>query len=186
MIIGICGNSGCGKSTFADELVKFSNGRAIRYDIDTLGHDILLLDSVKEDISNEFGEELIVNGYVDRKKLSKIVFNDPKEMDKLTEITWKHMELEIDNFIKSNKDKTIILDWLLLPKTKFFDMCDIKILLDIPYDIRMNRAMLRDHITEEEFALREKAAYKYNKKDFTYVVNINNYLEIEEKVKNII
>ena len=186
MIIGICGNSGCGKSTFADELVEYSNGRAIRLDIDTIGHDVLLLDKVKEELIETYGEDIIYNGYVDRKKLGKIVFDNTKEMDKLTEITWKHMEETIDKYIQKNKDKTIILDWILLPKTKFFDICDIKILLDIPYEVRMNRAMLRDHITEEEFALREKAAYKYNKKDFTYIVNINNYLEIEEKVKNII
>ena len=38
-----------------------------------------------------------------------------------------------EEIVKSN---VIILDWILLPITKYFDQCDIKILLDIPYEIR--------------------------------------------------
>lgn len=57
-------------------------------------------------------------------------------MDKLTDITWKYMQIEIDNFLNTNKDKIIIMDWLLLSNSKYLDMCDVKILLDIPYEIR--------------------------------------------------
>ena len=46
------------------------------------------------------------------------------------------MQIEIDNFLNTNKDKIIIMDWLLLSNSKYLDMCDVKILLDIPYEIR--------------------------------------------------
>ena len=39
-------------------------------------------------------------------------------MNKLTDITWKYMQIEIDNFLNINKDKIIIIDWLLLPNSK--------------------------------------------------------------------
>ena len=41
-------------------------------------------------------------------------------------------------------------------------MCDVKILLDIPYEIRKKRAMKRDNITEEAFDLREQASINFD------------------------
>ena len=104
-------------------------------------------------------------------------------MDRLAEITWESMKVEINKFIKDNKDKTIILDWLLLSITHYFNMCDIKILLDIPYSIRKERAMKRDNITEEEFDLREKASIEFNKEDFDFVIETNE--DIKRMVKSL-
>lgn len=84
------------------------------------------------------------------------------------------MEKEIDEFMFQNKDKIIILDYILLPLTKYLNMCDIKILLDIPYEIRRDRVIKRDNITEELFLLRESSSIEYNKKEFNIVINNSN------------
>lgn len=136
MIIGICGKSGSGKTTLANEIIKLTGNKAIHLDIDKVGHRSLLLPNVKEKLVNYFGNSILKKDMVDRKKLAKIVFNSNESMDKLTDITWKYMQIEIDNFLNTNKDKIIIIDWLLLPNSKYLDMCDVKILLDIPYEIR--------------------------------------------------
>ena len=141
MIIGICGKSGCGKSTLS-RMIMEHHSDAIHLDIDKVGHYVLTLDEVKEELVNTFGPNVINENLVDR----------------LTDITWKYMQIEIDKFLEANKDKKVILDWLLLANTRYFDMCDLKILLDIPYEIRKHRAMLRDNITEEAVQLREKAS----------------------------
>ena len=106
-------------------------------------------------------------------------------MKKLSDITWKYMQMEIDKFLISNKDKIIILDWLLLSISMYFDMCDVKILLDIPYDVRKERAMKRDNITEEEFALREKASIDFKKEDFDYVLEKTDKEIIKRLVKSL-
>ena len=87
------------------------------------------------------------------------------------------MQIEIDKYLKENEKKIIILDWILLPISKYFNICDVKILLDIPYNIRKQRAIKRDNITEEEFDLREKASIDFNKFKFDYVLN-TNYAEV--------
>ena len=122
---------------------------------------------------------------VDRKKLGEIVFDSRNEMNKLSDITWKYMQIEIDNFLNLHKDKIIILDWLLLSNSKYFDMCDIKILLDIPYEIRKPRAMKRDNISEEAFDLREKASIEFNESAFDYVLKINDKEIVKRLVKSL-
>ena len=183
MIIGICGKSGSGKSTLSNYIKELSNKECIHLDMDKVGHRVLLLPEVMDELVNTFGESIINENIVDRKKLGEIVFASRNEMGKLTNITWKYMQIEIDKFISDNKDKTIILDWLLLPLTKYFDMCDIRILLDIPYEIRKERAMRRDNISEEVFNLRESTSIDYDKDQFDYVLKTNNKEDVEKMVK---
>ena len=182
MIIGICGKSGSGKSTLAKNIIELSNYKAVHLEIDKVGHRALLNEKAKKELVKEFGESIIKENNVDRKKLGDIVFNSRDEMQKLTDITWKCMQQEIDEFLEDNKDKIVILDWLLLPKTEYFDICDIKILLDVPYEIRKMRAIKRDNITSEAFDLRESSSIEYNKEKFDYVLENSEKENIRKKV----
>ena len=182
MIIGICGNSGSGKSTLSKILTEqYKN--IIHLDIDKVGHKVLTLSEVKNEIIKNYGDDIFNDKNIDRKKLGEIVFNSRIEMDYLSNITWKYMKIEIDKFLIDNQDKIIILDWILLPISKYFDKCDIKILLDIPYEIRKERAIKRDNITENEFDLREKASINYDTNIFDYVINDKDNGEIKRLVK---
>lgn len=181
MLIGVCGKSASGKSTLAKLLINTKD--AIHVDIDKIGHDVLKINDVKKELIKTFGEGILINDEISRKELGNIVFNSSQEMDKLTEITWKYMQKEIDNIIRINSNKVIVLDWLLLPKTKYFKMCDKRILLDIPIEVRIKRAMKRDNITKEQFLLRDNAGINYNEKDFDYVIRDSDINEIEEMMK---
>lgn len=185
MIIGINGKSGSGKSTLARKIINKSNNKAIHLDIDKIGHSVLLLPEVKEELIKSFGESIIQKNNIDRKKLGEIVFASRKEMRKLSNITWKYMQIEIDNFLNIHKNKIIILDWLLLPITKYFAMCNIKIFLDIPYDVRKQRVMKRDNITKEAFDLREKASINFDESAFDYVIKENDNKIIKRLVKSL-
>lgn len=183
MIIGICGKSGSGKTTLANQIMQLVGGNAICLDIDKIGHNVLLFPEVKKELINSFGEAIIKENTIDRKKLGEIVFNSRNEMGKLSDITWKYMQIEIDKILNLNKDKIIILDWLLLLNTKYFDMCDIKILLDVPYDVRKKRAMKRDNITEEDFDLREKASIDFDETLFDYIFKADDEKKVERLAK---
>lgn len=182
MIIGICGRSGSGKSTLSKTLTKHYKN-IIHLDIDKVGHKVLTIDDVKNELIKNYCIDILNDKNIDRKKLGEIVFNSQIEMNNLSNITWKYMQIEIDKFLKDNEDKIIILDWILLPISKYFDKCDIKILLDIPYEIRKERAIKRDNITKEEFDLREKASIDYDTYIFDYVINDKDNDEIKRLVK---
>lgn len=170
MIIGICGNSGSGKSTLARIIKEKSKKEALHINIDEIGHYVLTIDEVKTELVSSFGTNILQNSNINRAILGDLVFNSRDKMQKLTDITWKYMQIEIDKIIQKNKGKIIILDWILLPKTEYFELCNTRILLDVPYDIRKSRAIKRDNISEEAFDLREQASIKYKKEDFNVVL----------------
>ena len=143
---------------------------SIHIDIDKIGHMSHSDKIVKQKLIDTFGKEILTNNTIDRKKLGQIVFSSKDEMKKLEIITWSYMKQEIDKIIKNNKDKIIILDYLLLPRTKYFNNCDLRILVDIPYEIRKERVMKRDNISEERFNLRESSSIDYDKSSFDIVL----------------
>lgn len=183
MLICITGKSGSGKSYISNLITK--NNDMAYLSIDEVGHDSLLNIEVQKALLETFGQELFRDAEVDRRKLSELVFNSRDNMKKLTDITWKYMEQYIDMFIENNKEKTIVLDWILLPQTKYFKMSNIKVLVDVPYEIRLERAMTRDNITQEAFEKREKASIEYDKDKFDYIIDNTDFSKTEERVKKI-
>ena len=183
IIIGVCGKSGSGKSTISEILKEKYNGVCL--EIDKVGHDVYRHENVVEELVSSFGKEVVEDGVVNRKKLGNIVFANKDDMDKLTDITWKYMRMDIDKFIKENENKVIILDWLLLPKSQYFHKCDIKVLLDVPYEERLKRAIKRDGITKEKFELRDNAGIDYNPDDFDIVIKGGNKEEIRKRLYKI-
>lgn len=181
MIISVCGKSGSGKSTISNEFKKIYGDKVIHVEIDKIGHMALENDLVKVELVRCFGNSIININEVDRKKLGDIVFNSRNEMKKLSNITWNYMESVIDNIIEDNKDKIIVLDYILLPITKYFNMSDVRILMDVNYEVRKERCIKRDNISEEKFDLREKASIDYDDYDFDYVISSSK--NVKELVK---
>lgn len=182
MLISIVGKSGAGKSTITNKLVKL-NPRIKYLDIDKIGHYVNDLPAVQRKLITAFGTEIITDGKVNRKVLGSIVFNNPNAMQELTNITWPAMEEIIDRYLAENKETPIILDWLLLPKTKYLKESNLKILITAPLSIRKERIMKRDNLTAEKFLEREQASIDFNPDDFDYVIeNIGN---IEREVRKI-
>ena len=171
-LIGITGKTGTGKSTIARTLAQKLNGQYV--DIDKIGHQATSDPHIAKKLCDIFGSELLdSNETIDRKKLGNIVFSDTDKMQNLTDITWKYMEQELDNILLQ-KQQCFIFDWALLPKVKFWDMCNMKILVTSDDTVRKERILERDHITPEYLEKREAATLDYSKLTFDYIFN-NNY-----------
>lgn len=171
-LIGITGKTGTGKSTIAIVLAQKLNGQYI--DIDKIGHQATSDPYIAKKLCNIFGNELLdLNGTIDRKKLGNIVFSDTDKMQILTDITWEYMEQELDKILLQ-KQQYFIFDWALLPKVKFWDMCNMKILVTSDDTVRKERILERDHITPEYLEKREAATLDYSKLSFDYIFN-NDY-----------
>lgn len=183
MIISIIGKSGSGKSTISKMLESYSD-KIIKLDVDKISHKTLEIQEVKNEIKNKIGSVFDERNNIDRKKLRGIVFNNHEKLNILNNISWYYMEVMIDEFLNMNKDKIIIIDWLLTPLTKYFEMSDLKILVAASFETRKNRVLKRDLITEEEFYKRDKSAPNLDLYNYNYVID-NNYNICESEVKKI-
>lgn len=96
-------------------------------------------------------------------------------MDKLTDITWEYMQVKIDGLINKGNE-FVILDWALLPITKYWDMCSMKILTISEEKERKKKIIERDKITSEYFEKRESQGLDYKDLKFDFIWK-NNYKE---------
>ena len=186
MIISIVGKSGSGKSYICKLLQSFSKD-IIHLDIDNVSHEVLADPNVYNELVDTFGVSVSNpdNKTINRRALGNIVFNSEIEMDKLTMITWPRMQPIIDKFIFEHSNKVILLDWQLLLKSRYFNISDIKILVESPFELRMQKAISRDNITEEIFQTRDKSSLEFNSNEFDYVINNDYSDKVKEKVKEI-
>lgn len=165
--VGVTGKSGVGKSTFAKSYAKEHNYYYL--DIDEIGHRILDDPEVKRQVKEKFGIEV---SSTNRKKLGELVFaSRNNEMKELADITWKKMKDIIDQYIEFEGNPGIVLDWILLPRTHYFKMCDKKILVKCPEGLRRERVKKRDNINDAELDLRDNASIEYNEDDFDEVIH---------------
>lgn len=182
MIITISGASNSGKS-YISNIIKELEKNTIHINIDTIAHMALENKKIKNKLIKIFS--LKNTNKIDRKELGNIVFNDTYKMELLSEITWNYMENYIDNIIANNKDKIIILDYILIPKTKYFKMSNINILVKANKETRLNRSIKRDNITEKKFIERDNNCPIYNEEEFDYIIDNNQKEETRKMVKQI-
>lgn len=186
MIICIVGKSGSGKSYICNLLQSFSQD-IVHLDIDEISHEVLTYPEVYNELVSTFGKSVSNsdNKTINRRALGNIVFNSEIEMDKLTAITWPRMQPIIDKFISEHNNKIILLDWQLLLKSKYFNMSDLKILVEAPLELRIQKTMCRDNITKEIFQTRDQSSFEFNSNEFDYVINNDYSDKVKEKVKEI-
>lgn len=184
MYITITGKSGSGKSKVGKYLEELYPN-FLYLDIDQIGHLVLEEEKVKEEVSHTFHLPLMDNGSINRNLLGSIVFQSPEKMEEYASITWPRMEEKIDTILKENQEKIILLDWALIPKTKYFKDSILNILVEAPYEVRLSRAMARDPISIEKFKEREQASFCYDHLTFDFVIENKNLETTKGMVKTI-
>ena len=180
-IIGITGKSGSGKSTLAKLLSEKLDCNVIN--IDKIGHKATQNYEIAEKLCKIFGTQILgKDGKIDRKKLGNIVFTNKEKMDILTDITWKYMQSILDEILKKEEKEIIILEWALLPISKYWNNSYIKILMTAKDNERKNKVMQRDKISEEYFAKRDSKALNYTLYKYDYIFENDYKLETIEKI----
>lgn len=172
MIIGISGKSGSGKTYVANELAKQFNAIVISFD--EISHKAIETDKFINTIKNRNDLDVFdKNGKILRKKLGEIAFSNSDVLDLINKTAEEIMVEMIDEKLKSLNSKNIIFEYALLTKMKYFNMCDVKILVDADENILKERILTRDNISSEYYNLRKKNGLIYNKNDFD-IIYIND------------
>lgn len=172
MIIGITGKSGVGKSTYANKIAKDFNMYVIH--IDEISHKIMELPNVKENLIKTFGTNVIQNGLINRKYLGDMIFTNRHLYEEMNDIVWQEMKHEIDRELQNHEN--IVLDWILLPHSHYWKLCDKKVLITADERQRREKVMLRDNISEEYLDKRDSASIDYDDIKFDEIIT-NTYEE---------
>lgn len=171
MVIFVTGKSGSGKSTFAKTLAEELDYEYV--DVDKIGHSIYDDPNVLKSVVQIFGNDILDDGNLNRKKLGAKLFaeKDKSIVDKFNDVTGEAIRHKVEHYL--NRD--VVVEWILLPLTKFWNTVAYKILVKgISDDIRLHKIMERDNIDIEYLKNREKASIEYNEDEFDRVV-INDY-----------
>ena len=163
MIIGITGKSGSGKTHIAKQIAKERNLTHI--DIDRIGHEVMDMPHIQNELVSIFGQEIL-----DRRKRADIVLNNRDAYEQVKEIVWPEMQRLIDKAIVDSDDNCV-LDWILLPHSKYAKMCDEINLVKRPENERIASAIERDGITWAQMMLRDKNSIEYDERQFDKVID---------------
>ena len=181
-IIGITGNSGSGKSTISKLISKNYEAKII--DADKIAKEMTKNNGeYLQAIRQAFGNEVIKNNELDRKKLADIVFLNRAEKEKLDGLTFEYVVEEIKKELETNQNldyQYIILDVPLLFESKLDKLCDYTIGVIAPKTEKIKRICKRDK-------LKEKALQRLNSQpnDEFFTKNCNTVINNENKEETI-
>ncbi len=152
IVVGLTGQTGAGKSTVSQIFVQ--NGFTL-IDADCISREVMspgtpcveeLFDYFGNDIRNE-------DGSLNRKALAKIVFNEKGKLESLNSICHPFITEEIFSRISdysAHGHRMILLDAPTLFESRAADFCDLIISVVAASELRRERIIARDKITEQE------------------------------------
>jgi len=182
-IIGITGNSGSGKSTISKLISKNYEAKII--DADKIAKEMTKNNGeYLQAIRQAFGNEVIKNNELDRKKLADIVFLNRAEKEKLDDLTFEYVVEKIKKELEANQNldyQYIILDVPLLFESKLDKLCDYTIGVIAPKTEKIKRICKRDKLSKE------KALQRLNSQpnDEFFTKNCNTVINNENKEETI-
>ena len=148
MIVGVTGGIGSGKSLVAKTICSFENTTYFHADKEAK---LLMNNSVviKDKIIAAFGQKSYVNGVLNRKYISSLVFNNTHQLKVLNTIVHPQVKEHFKEFVESqNKNTLIIYENAIIFETNSSSICDIIISVNSPRNIRIKRVMKRDNSTK--------------------------------------
>ncbi|HEX2474781.1 MAG TPA: dephospho-CoA kinase [Lacipirellulaceae bacterium] len=163
-VIGLVGGVASGKSLVAKILVELGAGLL---DADRTGHAVLAEDpAVQRKLHERWGDAVFApDGSVDRRAIAKRVFAsggtaevDRRFLEDLLHHRIRRRLLQMKDQFAAEGRSAVVLDAPVLLEAGWGPMCDILLMVDVPREIRLKRALSRGW-TEEEFNRREAAQW---------------------------
>jgi dephospho-CoA kinase len=167
--IGLVGGVASGKSLVAKMLVELGAGLL---DADRTGHAVLAEDpAVQRELHARWGDAVFApDGSVNRRAIAQRVFAsggtaelDRRFLEDLLHHRIRRRLLQMKDQFAAEGRPAVVLDAPILLEAGWGPMCDILLMVDVPREIRLKRALSRGW-TEEEFNGREAAQWPVDDK----------------------
>ena len=145
LIIGITGGTGCGKTTLLN-LIADQGGLIL--DCDAIYHGLLQTDANMLAAIDRRFPGVTEDGTLNRKKLGAIVFADEKALQDLNRITHAAVKAEVLRQLEA-APRLAAIDAIGLFEGGLAEFCDVTVAVTAPEELRIQRLMQRDGISED-------------------------------------
>lgn len=174
--IAVTGGIGSGKSTVCNILKE--SGFPV-FSCDEVYADLLNGGVLSAAIAGEFGDSVLTDGKVDRRKLSKCVFNDKDKLEKLNKIT--HGKIFEELFSRAEgKSGLVFFEVPLLFEGGYQNLFDGVIVVLRGIEERISSVSVRDNLSLEEIEKRINNQYIYDNNSFAQYYAIHNSGKIDD------
>ncbi|MFI3280443.1 MAG: dephospho-CoA kinase [Rikenellaceae bacterium] len=146
--VGITGGIGSGKTTLCR---MFGELGIPIYNSDAKAKALMADDKeLQRQIIAEFGDESYVAGELNRAYLASKVFGDPDSLTKLNAIVHPRVKKDFLDWCNMQDAPYVILECAILFEAKFDDCVDKTVCVLAPKNMRIERVISRDTLTQEQ------------------------------------
>jgi dephospho-CoA kinase len=181
MIIGITGSIGTGKSTVTDYLKR--KGYLV-LDADILAREELNKENVICEVVQRFGDSILKDGLIDRKRLGEIIFLSPEARLDLNRIIHPKVIKKIEK-LSQRANGLLFIDIPLLYEAQLEYLVDKVLVVYTNPETQLSRLMKRDNIDEGYAKMKIASQMSIEEKKLRANYLVNNELGLEETYEQI-
>jgi dephospho-CoA kinase len=151
-VIGLTGGIGSGKTMIANYIKSLE---IPVYIADDEAKNLMETDDIIKAVVKEFGEEIIEEDKINRKKIALTVFNNPEKLQKLNAIIHPAVKKHFDSWLQNhNNYPFVIKEAAILFESGSYQYCDAIITVTAPLETRIQRVLERDTTSRESILQR--------------------------------
>ena len=148
--LGLTGGIGSGKSTVAGMLADHG---AVIVDADQIARDLVEPGGeALAELVTEFGPRILrEDGSLSRGELAAMAFSDPRATERLNAIMHPLIRAEAERRIQASPDAAVVVyDMPLLVETGQQDIVDVVMVVDVPEEVQLDRAVRLRGLDEDD------------------------------------
>lgn len=150
MRVGLTGGIGSGKTTVARMLAERG---AVVVDADQIARELVEPGGAAlAELVTEFGPRILqADGSLSRAELAAMAFSDPKATERLNAIMHPLIRIEAERRIGEEPQAPVVVyDMPLLVETGQADLVDVVVVVDVPEEVQLDRAVRLRGLDEDD------------------------------------
>ena len=185
--IAITGGIGSGKSYISNILQEY--GIPI-YNTDDEAKRLMVSDEgIRRDLVALLGEDVYVEGTLNKSLLASYLFADAENAARINGIVHPRVKMDFCRWLEQHSDQEIVgMECAILFEAGFDDAVDSVVMVYAPEDLRVERAMKRDHATEAQIRARIAAQLDDEEKckRADYVIYTDGSIPLDSQLSTLI
>ena len=185
--IAITGGIGSGKSYISNILQEY--GIPIHNTDDEAKRLMVSDEGIRRDLVALLGEDVYVEGTLNKSLLASYLFADAENAARINGIVHPRVKLDFCRWLEQHTDKEIVgMECAILFEAGFDDAVDSVVMVYAPEDLRVERAMKRDHATEAQIRARIAAQLddEEKRKRADYVIYTDGSIPLDSQLSTLI